>query len=88
MFCLDGQAESRTQYTAFIPVHLTKSLWLFEDYWCEYLYIFFKLRRPSSINQIINQVLIDCENLGCLLLFHLIMSYGYNIGQNVLRILH
>ena len=49
---------------------------------------FFKLRRPSSINQIINQVLIDCENLGCLLLFHLIMSYGYNIGQNVLRILH
>ena len=31
-FCKNGQAESSTQYTAFIPVHLTKSLWLFEDY--------------------------------------------------------
>ena len=30
--CLDGQAKPSPQYIAFIPVHLTKSLWLFEDY--------------------------------------------------------
>ena len=30
--CLDGHAEPRTQYIAFMPVHLTKRLWLFEDY--------------------------------------------------------
>ena len=75
MFCLDGQAESRTQYTAFIPVHLTKRLWLFKDYWCEYVYIFYI--KKTIINQIINQVLIDYESLGCLLLFHLIMSCNW-----------
>ena len=31
--------------------------------------------KKTIINQIINQVLIDYESLGCLLLFHLIMSF-------------
>ena len=36
---------------------------------------FFYIKK-TIINQIINQVLIDYESLGCLLLFYLIMSFN------------